>query len=343
MNAFALARIGPQQRLKAVRAFGGAAPPFLDETGRTRVCSLIGVDEKRVFLSIKELRAWRKDHVGDEVGFVPTMGALHTGHLSLFKYSKEENDFSVASIFVNPAQFAPHEDFGKYPRQAEKDLAMMFKNGADYVFVPTQEDMYPGSKFGQTSMQVTKTHVVPDGIDFVSEGAARPGFFRGVSTVVCKLLNIVQPTRIYFGQKDGLQVICIRRMLRDLNIPVIVRACETIRESDGLAMSSRNVYLSKEQRKAAPTLYKALSAARDAYQRGNRSYQEVIKAGRDILDSEPLFTTEYFSISNNLEGEECCADEPLPEENMMISAAVNFGNCRILDNVLIGEQTQSLQ
>eukprot|EP00516_Mucochytrium_quahogii_P004560 CAMPEP_0203759896 /NCGR_PEP_ID=MMETSP0098-20131031/13208_1 /ASSEMBLY_ACC=CAM_ASM_000208 /TAXON_ID=96639 /ORGANISM=" , Strain NY0313808BC1" /LENGTH=310 /DNA_ID=CAMNT_0050653203 /DNA_START=193 /DNA_END=1122 /DNA_ORIENTATION=+ len=305
---------------------------------RQRMCSELGVAEEKVFLSIKELREWRTSRAMAEssVGFVPTMGALHQGHISLLGSSTAENQTTVASIFVNPAQFAPHEDFGKYPRNARDDLANLFENNADYVFLPTQDDMYPGSKFGQTSKAVTKTHVVPDGIDFISEGAARPGFFTGVATVVCKLLNIVQPTNAYFGQKDGLQVIVIRRMVRDLNIPTRIVPCETIREDDGLAMSSRNIYLSKEQRKVAPRLYETLKLVKSAYEQGERDYARLIDLGNRNLEMEPLFQTEYLSICNSLEGEECRA--VIPEENVMVSAAVNFGDCRILDNVLMGKQ-----
>jgi len=322
------------------RSFGVTAKDaFVTEEDRQRICRELGVDESRVMLSIKELRKWRTGLEKDQsVGFVPTMGALHEGHLSLLGTSKKENDLTLSSIFVNPAQFAPHEDFSKYPRQADRDLRLMFEHGADRVFVPHQADMYPGSEFGQTSTSVTKTHVVPDNIDSVSEGAARPGFFRGVATVVCKLLNLTQATNLYLGQKDGLQVIVVRRMVRDLNIPTVVRPCDTIRESDGLAMSSRNVYLSEEQRRAAPVLYKALSATKDAYNAGERSYTALKATGQQILDQEPLFRTEYLSICDSLEGHELGEDVELSDSNIMVSAAVSFENCRILDNVLLGVQ-----
>lgn len=295
-----------------------------------------------MLLSIAELRAWRQTQgFGSDasVGFVPTMGALHEGHLSLLAQSQRENRASVASVFVNPAQFAPHEDFGKYPRQPLDDLAQLFAGGADFVFAPTQDEIYPGSSFGQTSTQVTKTHVVPDGIDSVSEGAARPGFFRGVATVVCKLLNLVQPSRVYLGQKDGLQVLVVRRMVRDFNFPVQVRPCDTVRDADGLAKSSRNVYLSEAQRAAAPALYRALCAVRSSFDAGERSAAALRATGRAVLDAEPLFETQYFSICDALDADELPDGARLPEGNVMVSAAVDFGDCRILDNVLLGEQT----
>ncbi|GBG27150.1 Pantoate--beta-alanine ligase [Hondaea fermentalgiana] len=329
---------------------GLASEAYVDEEARSKICKELGVSEDSVLLTIAEMRRWRSarahfrtsegegEQIDPSIGFVPTMGALHDGHMSLIAESTKQCNFTAASIFVNPAQFAPHEDFGKYPRQPVKDLALLFEKGADAVFVPSQQEMYPGSKPGQTSTQVTKTHVVPDGIDFVSEGAARPGFFRGVATVVSKLLNIVQPTHLFLGQKDGLQQIVVRRMVRDLNIDVQVVPVETMREQDGLAMSSRNVYLSEEQRRAAPALYKALCAMRDAYNDGERDFTFLKLKGQEILDDEDLFLTEYLSLCDNLEGAEFTSDRPLPEENIMASAAVSFGNCRILDNVLLGKQ-----
>jgi len=341
-------------RFNAFRSLSNSAsneaPLYLDQEARSKICKELGVAEDRVALTIAEMRQWRSSKaqfrttetegelINPSVGFVPTMGALHDGHMSLLATSTKSCDFTAASIFVNPAQFAPHEDFGKYPRQPAKDLAALFENGADVVFVPSQQEMYPGSKHGQTSTQVTKTHVVPDGADFVSEGAARPGFFRGVATVVTKLLNIVQPTYLFLGQKDGLQQIIVRRMVRDLNIPCDVIPCDTMRESDGLAMSSRNVYLSEEQRLAAPVLYKALCAMREAYNGGERNFTLLKQKGLDILDDEDLFMVEYLSLCDNLEGTEFSSSDPLPEGNIMASCAVTFGNCRILDNILLGEQ-----
>ena len=196
-----------------------------------------------------------------------------------------------------------------------------------------------GSSYGQTSTDVCKTHVVPFEVDLKSEGAARPGFFRGVATVVCKLFNIIQPTNAYFGQKDGLQVLVIRQMVRDLNFPINVVRCPTLREDDGLAMSSRNVYLSAEERAAAPTLYKALQAIEHAYIAGERSYGKLVKRGQEVLDTQPIFRTEYLSICDSVDATELSDVDTLPEQNIMVSAAVNFGTCRILDNLLLGEQT----
>jgi pantoate--beta-alanine ligase len=322
-----------------------AKQAFVTPAERSKLCKALGVKEERVLLTLRELRAWRaglqgaQGYAGETVGFVPTMGALHAGHLSLLAASKRENKHTVASIFVNPAQFAPHEDFSKYPRQAHKDLEMMFAAGCDRVFLPHQSEMYPGSAFGQTSRSVSKTHVVPDDIDSVSEGAARPGFFRGVSTVVCKLLNLVQPTHLYLGQKDGLQCIVVRRMVRDLNIPSIVRPCPTLREPDGLAMSSRNIYLRPEQRKAAPALFQALQAVEAAFNTGERDYSKLRAAGLKILDAEKLWTVQYLSLCDAVDGGELNTGAPLGHGDIMCSAAVNFGNCRILDNVLLGRQS----
>mmetsp|Transcript_14378 Transcript_14378/g.16701 ORF Transcript_14378/g.16701 Transcript_14378/m.16701 type:complete len:363 (-) Transcript_14378:508-1596(-) len=324
---------------------------FLTKEERDSLCDSIGVARNRVCVSIHEMRQVRTELSKEAtVGFIPTMGALHKGHLSLINYSTSNNDVTVGSIFVNAAQFAPHEDFGTYPRDPVADVRTMIDKGVNYVFLPTQSDMYPGSIFGQTSTSLGRTHVVPKGIDFLSEGAARPGFFTGVATVVCKLFNIVQPTRAYFGQKDGLQCLVIRQMVRDLNFPLQVVPCPTLREDDGLAMSSRNVYLSKEQRTVAPTLYQSLLAVRNAYdQHGERSYDKLIKIGMDLLNerkeiqssSKTLFSVQYFSICDAVDGTEFGPENTkmLPEQNIMVSAAIDFGDCRILDNILLGEQS----
>lgn len=201
--------------------------------------------------------------------------------------------------------------------------------------------MYPDAVYGMTSTAVSSIHVVPKGVDSISEGSARPGFFTGVATVVAKLFNLVQPAKAYFGQKDGIQVMTVRRLVRDLNFPLKIVPCDTVREDDGLAASSRNVYLSPEQRAIAPVLYQSLLAVREKYEAGERSYQALADTGRKMLQSDQ-FKIQYFSLCDALTGEEFDLEKyagRLPEENIMVSAAIHFGNCRILDNVLLGKQT----
>ncbi|NTW04184.1 MAG: pantoate--beta-alanine ligase, partial [Oscillochloris sp.] len=197
-----------------------------------------------------------------KLGLVPTMGYLHAGHLSLVRQARQECGAVAVSIFVNPTQFGPNEDFSRYPRNMEHDLELLAEAGVDLVFTPEPAEMYPRD-FG--------TAVVLPAADDVLEGSARPGHFRGVATVVCKLLNIAQPTRAYFGQKDAQQTVVVRQMVRDLNIPTEIVVSPTVREPDGLALSSRNTYLTPEQRRAATVLYRALTAARERYAAGERA------------------------------------------------------------------------
>ena len=312
-----------------------------------------------VLTTVDEVRAIRKDLFKKDasVGFVPTMGALHDGsffffffppeprarrsratpgHLSLVRASTSSNDVTFASIFVNAAQFAPHEDFGKYPRQTQTDVDLLERERVDFVFVPPQSELYPGSKEGDTSTSVQRTFVVPMGVDDLpSEGAARKGFFTGVATVVAKLFNIVQPTKAYFGQKDGLQAIVLKQMVRELNFPTEVVVSETTREPDGLALSSRNVYLSAEQRTEAPQLYAALRTMSDLVERGESTCGEVKAIGHDALNSE-TWSIEYVSLSDGANGDEL-HDDVVATKPMMISAAVKFNDStvRILDNVLL--------
>ena len=313
---------------------------FLTSQNRSNMCRRLGIPDNRIFLTISEARQWRSSlHKDMTVGFVPTMGKLHDGHISLLKASKAENDISIASVYVNPAQFSQNEDFLSYPRDFEKDAVELFKNGADFLFIPRQDEIYPGSQFGQTSTDVISTHVVPS-IQHGSEGEARPGHFQGVCTLVTKFLNILQPYHMYLGQKDGLQVILCRRLILDLNFPTKLRIVETARESDGLAMSSRNIYLSKEQRHVANTLYRSLVEIKKSYNNGERSYSQLIEIGNQKMQKEPLFKVEYISICGALDGIEFSDEQnPLPDSDIMVSAAVNFGDCRILDNILLGKQT----
>jgi len=257
------------------------------------------------------------------LGFVPTMGALHAGHVALVERARQENDVCAASIFVNPTQFNDKSDFARYPRTLETDLKALESAGCDLVFAPDANEMY-GEGFA------TKIDVGP--VAAPLEGEMRPGHFTGVATVVCKLLNIVQPTRAYFGQKDAQQLAVIRRLTRDLNIPAEIVAVPTVRESDGLALSSRNVLLSPEDRRAAPVLNRALDAAQTAYAKGERDARKLRAIMTEILAAEPRATVEYVSVADAATLAELDA---VGEAGALASMAVRFGNVRLIDNVLL--------
>jgi len=253
---------------------------------------------------------------------VPTMGYLHEGHLSLIRRARQECDHVVVSIFVNPTQFGPKEDLSKYPRDLERDLSLIEPLGVDLVWMPTTEIMYP--KRYQTWVEVeTVTRPL--------EGAMRPGHFRGVTTVVAKLFNGVQPQRAYFGQKDAQQAVVIRQMTRDLNFPIEIVVCPIVREPDGLAMSSRNVYLDAEERKAATVLYRSLKAARNLYENGERNAEELRRLMREVIATELLAQMQYVS----------CADYDTLEEletvsgKTLLSMAVFLGKTRLIDNIVL--------
>ncbi|HSQ40365.1 MAG TPA: pantoate--beta-alanine ligase [Anaerolineales bacterium] len=272
--------------------------------------------------SLDELRSARLLLDGT-VGFVPTMGYLHEGHVSLARRAREECDRVVASIFVNPTQFGANEDLSKYPRDLKRDLTLLEAAGVDLVWTPTPEEMYsPG--FG--------TWVEVEGLTKPLEGASRPGHFRGVTTVVAKLFNAVQPQKAYFGQKDAQQAAVIRQMTRDLNFPVEIVVCPIIREADGLAMSSRNTYLSPEERQAATILFRALTAAKSAYERGERSAESLRIIMAETLTSEPLAKMQYVSVADydTLEELETVTGKTL------LSMAVFMGKTRLIDNFVIG-------
>ncbi len=258
-----------------------------------------------------------------ELGLVPTMGYLHEGHLQLVRRARAECEAVAVSIFVNPTQFGPHEDFERYPRDLNRDLDLLAREGVDLVFAPSVEEMYPAPY---------STYIIVEDVTDVLEGAARPGHFRGVATVVCKLLNIAQPTRAYFGQKDAQQTVVVRRMVRDLNIPTEIVVVPTQREPDGLAMSSRNVYLTPEQRAVAPTIYRALEAARAAYEQGERDAEELRRAMRRVLDAEPQLKTEYASVADPLTLQEL---ERVGERGALVSIAARLGPVRLIDNMLL--------
>src|SRR5512143_1801907 len=242
----------------------------------------------QVIASIEEFRKAKSSFTGTW-GLVSTMGYLHQGHVSLVKRAKAENDHVAVSSFVNPTQFGPNEDFVAYPRDLNRDLDLLRPHGVDLVFNPTPDIMYPAN---------FQTYVTIAEVTKYFEGAARPGHFRGVATVVTKLFNIIGADRAYFGQKDAQQVIVIKRMVADLALPIQVVVCPTLREADGLAMSSRNVYLDAEHRQAAPILYRALSAAKEAFDKGERNGDALRSSMRAVIEHEPRAKIEYVSTAD---------------------------------------------
>lgn len=272
--------------------------------------------------TLSDLRTARLSLKGT-VGLVPTMGYLHEGHLSLIRQAKAECDHVIVTIFVNPTQFGPSEDLSKYPRDLERDLNLISPLGVDIVWNPTAEVMYPSGY---------QTWVEVEAMTQPLEGSMRPGHFRGVATVVAKLFNATQPDKAYFGQKDAQQVAVIRQMTRDLNFPLEVLVCPTVREADGLAMSSRNKYLSEAERKAAVVLFRSLSAAKELYEGGERDAEMIRGKMKEVLAAEPLAQMQYVS----------CADyDTLAELNeikgkALLSMAVFLGKTRLIDNFILG-------
>ena len=264
----------------------------------------------------------------EPVGFVPTMGYLHEGHLSLARRAKEECASVVASIFVNPTQFGPGEDLSKYPRDLARDLRLLESAGVALVWTPTPEVMYPsGFQTWVTVEELTK------GL----EGAARPGHLRGVTTVVAKLFNAVQPRRAYFGQKDAQQAAVIRQMTKDLDFPIEIVVCPTVREADGLAMSSRNAYLNPEERKAATVLFRALGAAKAAYENGERRAETLRRIMTETINVEPLATLQYVSCADY----ETLQELERVERKALLSMAVFMGKTRLIDNFVLGDRNAS--
>lgn len=272
--------------------------------------------------SITEVRQKRWSNPAATWGFVPTMGYLHAGHLSLVQRAKQENDQVAVSIYVNPTQFAPHEDLATYPRDLERDLALLQAAGVDLVFTPNDQVMYPAGF--QTKVEVTQ-------LAQYLEGASRPTHFAGVTLVVSKLFNIVQPTRAYFGQKDAQQTIVLRRMVQDLNVNLELIVCPTGREADGLAMSSRNKYLSAEQRQAAPVLYQALQQAQTLILQGERQGETIKQAILHHLSQEPLARPDYVSVASA----ETLQELTELSGSILISLAVFFGKTRLIDNLML--------
>lgn len=280
------------------------------------------MNELQKIVTFEDLQIAR-NALKEPVGFVPTMGFLHEGHLSLVKHACKQSASVVVSIFVNPTQFAPTDDLDAYPRDLERDMGLLREAGVDLLWLPTPEEMYPpGFQTWVEAEEITKP----------LEGARRPGHFRGVTTVVTKLFNAVQPQMAFFGQKDAQQVAVIRRMVRDLNMPIEIVATPIVRERDGLAMSSRNTYLNEAERQAALVLFKSLTTAQSAYEKGERNADRLRGITEGIIAAEPLARLEYVS----------CADYDSLEElavvsgKTLLSTAVHLGGTRLIDNVVLG-------
>ncbi|WP_018133280.1 pantoate--beta-alanine ligase [Effusibacillus pohliae] len=278
----------------------------------------------KIIHTIREIREYVREQrtLGKTVGLVPTMGSLHDGHLSLARQAKAECDVAVMSIFVNPLQFGPSEDYDRYPRNLEGDARLAETAGVDAIFAPPVHEMYP---------QPQMTFVDVEGLTENLCGASRPGHFRGVATVVTKLFNIVQPDKAFFGQKDAQQVRVIEQMVQDLNIPVQIVPCPIVREADGLAMSSRNVYLSPEERRQALAIYRALQAAEAMFGAGERSADAIREQVRSIIEAEPLAEVDYIKIVDL----QTLSDTSLIDRDCLLAVAVRFGGTRLIDNVIL--------
>jgi pantoate--beta-alanine ligase len=268
-------------------------------------------------------RACREAHrAGKRLGFVPTMGALHEGHLSLVRAAKAQCGIVAVSIFVNPTQFGPKEDLAKYPRPFEHDCKLLEQEGVELLFAPSVEEMYPAGAV---------TYVTVEGLSDKLCGRSRPGHFRGVTTVVAKLFHIIEPDAAFFGQKDAAQAIIIRRMVRDLNLPVEIVVCPIVREPDGLAMSSRNAYLDAQQRKSALVLYRSLTEVQKLFDRGERNASRLIEAGKQAFAQAPSVRLDYFEIVDpdtlDAIGE--------VRGQALVAVAGFVGSTRLIDNLLL--------
>jgi pantoate--beta-alanine ligase len=274
-------------------------------------------------ITLLDLRKTRRALTGS-FGLVPTMGALHEGHLSLVRRARAENDHVGVSIFVNPTQFGPNEDLSEYPRPIERDLQRLSDRGVDLVWTPPPEIVYPPG---------FQTYVTVENVTQPLEGTHRPNHFRGVATVVAKLFNVFTPDRAYFGQKDAQQAVVVKRMAADLNFPLEIVVCPTVREPDGLAISSRNVYLSAEERRAATVLYRALSAAKEAFDNGERDGEKLRAIMSSIIASEPLARADYVSAADP----DTLAELNRVHNGVLLSMAVRIGGTRLIDNFLLPE------
>lgn len=276
----------------------------------------------KVIKIISEMKSFRKA-LPEPVGLVPTMGYLHEGHISLVRQAKKDNASVVVSVFVNPTQFSPGEDFETYPRDLEGDVELLEEEGVDAVFAPEADEMYPANF--SSRVEVT-------GITQKLEGNCRPGHFRGVTTVVNKLFNIVRPDRAYFGQKDAQQAVIIKKMVADLNMNLEVITCPIVREMDGLALSSRNIYLNPRERQASTVLYRSLMLAQNLYAQGERDAEIIRKEIVRLIKTEELARIDYVSIADPATLDEL--DEITGKA--LVSMAVKFGKTRLIDNVILG-------
>ena len=276
----------------------------------------------KVALTIPAMKEIRGE-LPEPVGFVPTMGYLHEGHLSLVRRARGENRSVAVSIFVNPTQFGPQEDFETYPRDTERDLTLLRGEGTDVVFLPAAEEMYPAD---------FNSWIVVEGMTEMLEGASRPGHFRGVATIVAKLLNIVQPNRAYFGQKDAQQALVIKKMVADLNMNPQIIVAPTVREPDGLAVSSRNSYLNPEERQAALVLWKSLSLAQQLRSGGEKSADRIRQQMIALIEGEPRARIDYVSIADP----ESLRELDEIDSPALVSLAVWIGKTRLIDNVILG-------
>ena len=259
---------------------------------------------------------------GQRIGFVPTMGFLHEGHLSLMREARKQSDIVVVSIFVNPTQFGPAEDFERYPRDPEEDTIKCKAEGVDIIFMPSSEDLYhPGQE----------VNVNVEGISEILEGAIRPGHFRGVATIVAKLFAIVKPHRAFFGQKDFQQTVIIRQMVRGLNLDVEVIVLPTVREPDGLAMSSRNTYLNEQERHAAVSLYRALSAGEGLIRAGEHDPSTIKKAMRAVLEQEKILKIDYIEIADP----DSLVSLSRVDRKAVLLVAARLGPIRVIDNIFV--------
>ena len=273
----------------------------------------------QVVKTIPELRALRQKLSGT-VGFVPTMGYLHEGHLALVKRARTENSAVIVSIYVNPAQFGAGEDFGAYPRDLNRDLDLLVGEGVDVIFVPSDGEMYPPGFSSWVHVEKVTERL---------EGASRPGHFRGVATVVAKLFNMVAPAKAYFGQKDAQQVVVVKRMVADLNMGIEIVLVPTLRESDGLAIGSRNIWLGPEERRAAAILFKALTLARRLGQEGEKDVDRIRRRMISLIEQEPLARIDYVSLADA----ETLAELDLIDRPALASLAVWIGKTRLIDNM----------
>ena len=276
----------------------------------------------RQIATVAEMQRALSDIQGS-VGLVPTMGYLHAGHMALVDRARRENDVVVVTLFVNPTQFGPEEDLARYPRDVKRDLGLLRKAGVDFVFVPDASEMYPDG---------FSSHVTVEGLSDKLEGAFRPSHFKGVATVVAKLFNIIPADRAYFGQKDAQQAVVIRRMARDLNFRHHIVVVPTVREPDGLALSSRNVYLNAEERQSALVLSRSLFLAREMYEKGERNAREIRSAMRAMLEAEPGVKTDYVTVCDPQSLEEL----DRIEGPAMVALAARVGKTRLIDNLVLG-------